>query len=61
MASKIPHADTPRADALNTAFRISRIQFTQGYGLLTALGKPAIAKALAMHAKVLQLKSQDAA
>lgn len=43
---------------LTAAFRASRLRFTQHYGLLTALQKPAIRRALELHAVAMRRAKQ---
>ena len=62
MAKKLPQSLTEmsHSDALSQAFRASRIKFTLGYGLLTAMSKPALAKALELHARHISKKQAAA-
>lgn len=49
---------TITADELRAAFKESRLKFTRGYGLLTALAKPNVRWALEMQALARRKKHQ---
>lgn len=50
---------TVTPDELTAAFRASRLRFTQHYGLLTALQKPAVRRALELHAVAMRRAKQQ--
>lgn len=45
---------TITTDELTAAFRASKLRFTEHYGLFTALQKPAVRRALELHAVVMR-------
>lgn len=51
---------TITADELSAAFKASRLKFTKGYGLLTALQKPCVRWALEMHALAMRTPKEAA-
>lgn len=50
---------TITADELRAAFKASRLKFTKGYGLLTALAKPNVRWALEMHALAMRKHNKN--
>ncbi|OIR10995.1 hypothetical protein GALL_71660 [mine drainage metagenome] len=50
---------TVTAEELSAAFVESRLKFTKGYGLLTALQKPVIRRALELHALSIRYRQRD--
>lgn len=50
---------TVTPDELTAAFKASRLKFTKGYGLVTAMGKPVVMWSLEMHALAMRKKKQQ--
>jgi hypothetical protein len=51
---------TITADELRAAFKASRLKFTRGYGLLTAMQKPCVRWALEMQALAMRASKNAA-